>query len=1469
MLATQTADGDLRVWSVAKPPTVEQPRVIRVLKRPEPNFLPGRTWITWSRNGRIIQFSEDETWSWDVRTKHVTYDVLPVLPGVRGMAGYGAGATLFSLGPDFTVQQYDVEQSRIVANIRHVPGNIPPTPPEDNRQLGWTTSGSEEDGYSPVAQSKKPALDRSRIISPQTYNSGTTSMHSKPPRYSSRQDLTSPGQNSEMTGTTFSVGAQPSYVYDYSKSPGSARANRKASKLRQEVVMSPQDRPIDDLFPFTRARLNDVPFQEPRQLNDDEMTPDNLRRQMLQTVFGWTEDIRDLIRDEMSRHAADSQHAIFLSRWLHEDDEYLPEIMGNTSVLSSMDWMLLTLGTIDHSATTKRITQVFIEKMLSRGDIHAAATVLLALGDRPDAIEVYVSRNQFLEAVLLTCLITPSDWQRQSHLVRKWGEHVVGNSQQQFAMRCFSCTDAEVVGPWTSPTMSTLHHPNINALANQGMILHPVQSLDDVASYNPEPKIAPIEEPGGFPEVFKRTLERRRGLDAPTPIAMPAPPTPFRTAAVQNTRMTPQTSALKLITSFGTPKVPEYKFPGLKSADFTPTAGTNVTPIAESAIDRSALSPGGTGNYRQNNIRSLNAAMSARGGVTNHKHRLPSIGETPVDVEGPSFKRSPPPPLPNNQLPTPADSSSDRERRTEGDKDSEKQHSQDDTDRSDNQVLEVLTPARYDPNAKHKEKNTPQTAVRPRAEMGFPQSLNRPDSRHSELEELSMDQQRRRTGSRQRKPDGLSINLAPTIREQTRSDQNSGTQPRTGQTYSTTQFETNSEMTSPMNTEDSAMDGRGKTINNFGRSIDQYISSVEQAQYYSKNSRSRDTSSSKMTESRNRGLVRRGSETNEERTINPAKRSPSSPVPMSPEDLRMYSQSVDSLNSPYTSSLSGLDRSGTPASRSRLGRHQAHTTSEVTNRQRSHSARAKVGRDEVSPERSRSTTRKDGAAPRSPSSPLPMLPAEEDRQRSTASPLRFVSADRQHRSREGSAQRERFNEPRKHRHRSRSRQAEDADGHVSRRSSTSARAGKRLRKHEAHPHPQEPQHRENGGVYDSLTGESSTNLSMDPEARPPSKVNSEGKSRRRTHAKDLAAAELEARRLSLARRPSAPNIPLPGQTVHGKSASESHAPPLYRAYTDDGAANGHIESRIRRPSTPRAMTVNPSTLSQEGNAALETLPSSTYHPPPRLSSKASPRPGTSHSGRGHARTASQGQEDLRTALEIEAALTQLPRHPAYSTTVARSRETSRTRDTLQNQGEVSSTGMRATSRDRTRGSPALHNLGATMIDSNGAPPPPFSGPMVLPELQHLVTPPMPPPPPAPPKDRPQLSVRTNSALENATRIPLPASANPRTADEFYHARPSSANPALQNNGGSTHGHRRGRSGNSESQLMGKIKNLAGKMRTPSQNRDNAAKSPPQQWQHSAFDADSNERVSPYETNVGFNQIPGQGRNGVGQATEQI
>ncbi|RYC78435.1 hypothetical protein BFJ63_vAg18690 [Fusarium oxysporum f. sp. narcissi] len=66
----------------------------------------------------------------DVRTKHVTHDPIPILDIVRGLAVYGQGATLFTLGPNGTVQKFDLNSPAItVANVQHPANLLPPSPP--------------------------------------------------------------------------------------------------------------------------------------------------------------------------------------------------------------------------------------------------------------------------------------------------------------------------------------------------------------------------------------------------------------------------------------------------------------------------------------------------------------------------------------------------------------------------------------------------------------------------------------------------------------------------------------------------------------------------------------------------------------------------------------------------------------------------------------------------------------------------------------------------------------------------------------------------------------------------------------------------------------------------------------------------------------------------------------------------------------------------------------------------------------------------------------------------------------------------------------------------------------------------------------------------------------------------------------------------------------------------------------------
>jgi WD40 repeat protein len=58
MLAAQSLDGDLRVWSVPKTAhSGDAPCVIRVLNKSDQREL-GPCWFAWSKNGRIVQHTE-------------------------------------------------------------------------------------------------------------------------------------------------------------------------------------------------------------------------------------------------------------------------------------------------------------------------------------------------------------------------------------------------------------------------------------------------------------------------------------------------------------------------------------------------------------------------------------------------------------------------------------------------------------------------------------------------------------------------------------------------------------------------------------------------------------------------------------------------------------------------------------------------------------------------------------------------------------------------------------------------------------------------------------------------------------------------------------------------------------------------------------------------------------------------------------------------------------------------------------------------------------------------------------------------------------------------------------------------------------------------------------------------------------------------------------------------------------------
>ncbi|KAI5199100.1 hypothetical protein E4T39_06434 [Aureobasidium subglaciale] len=593
MLATQTADGDLRVWSIPKLAAPgETPNIIRILSRLEGRSI-GPCWFTWSKNGRIIQHADGETRSWDVRTKNVSFQSVPTVDGITGVACYGPSSTLFTLGQNYTVQQYDVNPSDLpiqVASIQHAPGPLPPSPPnsiEEQKKeetarkqaaakaaslpfahLDADTSEGELGTMSPLEKIAKEMdlleeekQDRLGALSPTSSRTSSVSSRSsnggrRVPSY--RYDKAPSSRASEVSyneGTEFSFGL-PSVQPRESISVRSVSSLR-TSGLRKEILRSPDEaQQISqmDLFSHTRARLQEVPFRTPHY-GHVARTSDILRQEMLSVVFGWNDDIESLVRDEFMRQRPGSASSVLLSKWLGEFGADTMAAMVGSENMTSSDWMLLALSSMGPSSG-KQVGQAFVQRLLEKGDIHPAVAVLLGFGEHDDAIEVYVSRGYHMEAVLLTCLTMPSDWQRQSYLVRKWGEAAVMQGRPELAVRCFSCTSIETSDPWSPP-----------------------RAQDAVFS-----------------------SQRDQGI-SPSPLSPPLSP-PF---TVGLNRKNTRNGSLKLITTFGDKGVPLI----LPSVDQrTPMAGmlgVGVTPIAESAI-----SPGGAAPWLRSGSRFERDPSSAR-----------------------------------------------------------------------------------------------------------------------------------------------------------------------------------------------------------------------------------------------------------------------------------------------------------------------------------------------------------------------------------------------------------------------------------------------------------------------------------------------------------------------------------------------------------------------------------------------------------------------------------------------------------------------------------------------------------------------------------------------------------------------------------------------------------------------------------------------------------------------------------------
>lgn len=1305
-----------------------------------------------------------------MRTKHVTSDNIPTLEHVKGLALWGPGASLFTLGPNCTVQQFDLNSPAImVANVQHPVNLLPPSPPNSNEEnaksvhssttihtsesetssvpIDMAVSESDEDHMSPfdrIALRGAPSdsgnempYETTSSLSSRSGQSMESTGSKTPGRYPSSLRSKGLTENTYISaGTSLqssTVGRQrreqerelDNYSMGYtigstsvSSISTTSRSRQRPSRLRNEVPRSPDDdKKVHELFKYTRSRLSDLAYKHPVGADKSRLTNDDLRRQMLSTIFGWHKEVEDLVYDEMSRHPNGSTSRILLAKWLGDMDGDI--LAASSENMTSSDWMLLALSGIGGQTSQQKLGRTYVQRLLETGDIHVAVTIMLGMGDHNDAIEVYISHRRYMEALILTCLTFPSVWERQAAIVRKWGEWAVKHGQQQLAIRCFACTEKESTETWTSPSATQLNFQSIGP------------SIPEVLS-------PPLSPPG-----------LQRG--------------PQRSIA--------KTSALKLITSFDNPGS-KSKFYNQHDDGQTPIAG-GPTPIAESAV-----SPGGydqaTAFLRPSNNSRFNTPTSARpSGPSFGRGRLPSIGEMPSDLSREALKAQQAAERPHDR----------------------KMHSRKSSVEQDTMSVGISL-------------QRAQTASPMMMRDGY-QPMLRGFERERDVEGdrppsptqnfLTKVQDIRRNGSRGRIPQGLKLNLelqpetfGPSAHQMENvSPEQSGA--------SSAKFHWPSRRRGPGSVASSVTSASSAGRRNHGSNRhqrDDHIYSLDTAQKHSKKPRDRHTSRDRTPRNASRGREasreRRTAKSREasedrgraaDRKWHQAKRSPTSPVPMSPEDIaNMGTPRFAESEAPSTvRKMSSSHKSKQPKSRnsSRGSRRQSP--------ERGHHPPAL----EIDV-RGRSKGR-DGSVIRSPSSPVPLSATtphyqdsedEEDYQKA-------VQAQELFRARHNKSASHGLNSPA-----------------LNRRERSSSRPG---------------------DVRDVpppiLSHARATSTEHAGDLR---RMKEE-----RQRKKEAAARELEDRRKSLAQRAHTPGMHHPSSYSPGfprigvestDSAHPEDVPPRCATEPPRSMYASRNGPHIGLPATPKAMRLrmesdtsygsDRGSQSQSGyQPEVPPIPASFSH---RQSPKASPGP--SPKKEDPEPKESKGEESLLTLLP--STVYQPPSRPM----IPRSMSAPIPDEPSPRLRKGSVGGLRGidevvTPRRRSQEEPPMP-----------PPPPPPPAPALLKELQHLAKPPPPPPAPLPHARRPQESSALSSGMIEIVMDEDEENNDPPAAAPMDGIVPVLAAPAPPSKGHSR-GHSRGRSQGDTGSISGRLSKATERLRSASRGRKDGMrgghmKSPP-------------------------------------------
>lgn len=291
-----------------------------------------------------------ETTIWDVRNKEVYSDIVQTPVDLTGISVFGSKGVLFTVSKDHTVQQYGLYPPTVTARAQYLPTVPPPSPPVsiEEKKEEKAEDKKEEKGKEQLSEIQEHQIERlnprnddynlatmsplGRIahelellekmeaqglginnIGPQrtfSVSSRTTINVSRPQSVASTKSTRSMSidqrsisdQRSTIDLSEYNMNSPVSRSRQSSVSQPQASPGRRPHPLTQEIIASPvepvQLRNILDLFGNIKARLPFVTHDSPRIPSLGNKDEDELRREMLFTVFGWRGDVDSLIRDE-------------------------------------------------------------------------------------------------------------------------------------------------------------------------------------------------------------------------------------------------------------------------------------------------------------------------------------------------------------------------------------------------------------------------------------------------------------------------------------------------------------------------------------------------------------------------------------------------------------------------------------------------------------------------------------------------------------------------------------------------------------------------------------------------------------------------------------------------------------------------------------------------------------------------------------------------------------------------------------------------------------------------------------------------------------------------------------------------------------------------------------------------------------------------------------------------------------------